>query len=99
MEFGEQEDQKSGSQNASQQDQARIDNQEPGNAVPVDAEAPQNSQDYHEMTNELSNRAQNMARLFEGGVNVANQPLNAQLQDEMLRFRAALRDIVHKVES
>jgi len=40
--------------------------------VPVDIEAPQNSQDYAEMTNELSNRAQNMARLFEGGVNVAN---------------------------
>ena len=76
-----------------------MENQQLGLTVPVDAEALRNSQDYSEMTSELQNRALNMSRLFEGGVNVANQPLNAQLQGELLKFRAALRDIVNKVES
>ena len=64
------------------------------NAMTFDQEAPQQAQ---ETFNAVRQSLQSMqSRLFEGGI---NQNLQTQLQDELLKFRVALRDIVQKVEA
>ncbi len=58
-----------------------------------DQEAVQVAENYSAVRESL----QSVSRLFEGGSN--HHALQTQLQDELLRFRVALRDIVAKVEA